>query len=85
MRRRPRWPKPCWTEDRGFNPLYLHSPVGLGKTHLQHAIAWEVKRRTPKAQVLYLTAERFRYQFVEAVKPGRDGLQGEVPRRSTSC
>jgi chromosomal replication initiator protein len=55
-------------EERGFNPLYLHANVGLGKTHLQHAIAWEVKRRTPKAQVLYLTAERFRYQFVEAVK-----------------
>ena len=55
-------------EERGFNPLYLHSSVGLGKTHLQHAIAWEVKRRTPKAQVLYLTAERFRYQFVEAIK-----------------
>jgi chromosomal replication initiator protein len=55
-------------EDRGFNPLYLHASVGLGKTHLQHAIAWEVKRRTPKATVLYLTAERFRYQFVEAVK-----------------
>ena len=55
-------------EDRAFNPLYLHSSVGLGKTHLQHAIAWEVKRRTPKATVLYLTAEGFRYQFVEAVK-----------------
>lgn len=55
-------------EQRQFNPLYLHSPVGLGKTHLLHAIAWEVKRRTPKAQVLYLTAERFRYQFVEAVR-----------------
>jgi chromosomal replication initiator protein len=55
-------------EDRGFNPLYLHANVGLGKTHLQHAIAWEVKRRTPNAQVLYLTAERFRYQFVEAIK-----------------
>jgi chromosomal replication initiator protein len=60
-------------EDRGFNPLYLHSAVGLGKTHLQHAIAWEVKRRTPHAQVLYLTAERFRYQFVEAIK-SHDGL-----------
>jgi chromosomal replication initiator protein len=55
-------------EQRPFNPLYIHSPVGLGKTHLLHAIAWEVRRRTPKAQVLYLTAERFRYQFVEAVR-----------------
>ena len=54
-----------------FNPLYIHSSVGLGKTHLLHAIAWEVKRRAPHAQVLYLTAERFRYQFVEAVR-GQD-------------
>jgi chromosomal replication initiator protein len=52
----------------GFNPLYIHSPVGLGKTHLLHAIAWEVKRRAPSAQILYLTAERFRYQFVEALR-----------------
>ena len=73
-------------EERGFNPLYLHSSVGLGKTHLLHAIAWEVKRRAPKAQVLYLTAERFRYQFVEAIKSqDAHGLQGQVPRRSTSC
>ncbi len=51
-----------------FNPLYIHSSVGLGKTHLLHAIAWEVKNRNPDAQVLYLTAERFRYQFVEALR-----------------
>jgi chromosomal replication initiator protein len=55
-------------EQRQFNPLFLHSAVGLGKTHLLHAIAWETRRRHPKAQVLYLTAERFRYQFVEAVR-----------------
>lgn len=55
-------------EKSGFNPLYIHSSVGLGKTHLLHAIAWEVKRRTPQAKVLYLTAERFRYQFVEAMR-----------------
>ena len=52
----------------GFNPLFIHSSVGLGKTHLLHAIAWEVKRNAPQAQVLYLTAERFRYQFVEALR-----------------
>jgi len=52
----------------GFNPLYIHSSVGLGKTHLLQAIAWEVKRRAADAQVLYLTAERFRYQFVEAIR-----------------
>ncbi|MGE0627101.1 MAG: chromosomal replication initiator protein DnaA [Hyphomicrobiaceae bacterium] len=51
-----------------INPLFIHAAVGLGKTHLLHAIAWEVQRRAPSAQVLYLTAERFRYQFVEALK-----------------
>ncbi|HEY8128709.1 MAG TPA: DnaA/Hda family protein, partial [Hyphomicrobium sp.] len=56
------------TDASGYNPLYIHSPVGLGKSHLLHAIAWEVKKRAPNAQVLYLTAERFRYQFVEALR-----------------
>ncbi len=51
-----------------INPLFIHAQVGLGKTHLLHAIAWEVQRRAPAAQVLYLTAERFRYQFVEALR-----------------
>lgn len=52
----------------GINPLFFHSSVGLGKTHLLQAIAWEVRRRVPSANVLYLTAERFRYEFVEAVR-----------------
>jgi chromosomal replication initiator protein len=56
------------SDSRGFNPLFIHSAVGLGKTHLLHAVAWSVRRRVPQAQVLYLTAERFRYQFVEALK-----------------
>lgn len=56
------------TDAPAFNPLYLYSSVGLGKTHLLQAIAWEVKRRAENAQVLYLTAERFRYQFVEALR-----------------
>ncbi len=51
-----------------FNPLFIHSAVGLGKTHLLQSIAWEVKRQSPTAQVVYLTAERFRYKFVEALK-----------------
>ncbi|MGQ0455645.1 MAG: chromosomal replication initiator protein DnaA [Hyphomicrobium sp.] len=56
------------SDNPGFNPLYIHSQVGLGKSHLLQAIAWDVKRRAPHAQVLYLTAERFRYQFVEAIR-----------------
>ena len=55
-------------EARGFNPLFIHANVGLGKSHLLHAVAWEVQRRVPQAKVLYLTAERFRFQFVDAIK-----------------
>ena len=51
-----------------FNPLCIHSAVGLGKSHLLHAVAWEVKRLNPSAQVLYFTAERWRYKFIEALK-----------------
>ena len=69
-----------------FNPLYLYSSVGMGKTHLLQAIAWEVKRRAPSAQALYLTAERFRYQFVEALRnSGPAFLQGEVPRHQPAA
>lgn len=56
-----------------FNPLFLHGNVGLGKTHLLHAIAWEVKRQKPEAEVLYLTAERFMSGFVQALR-ARDAL-----------
>jgi len=66
---------------RGFNPLFIHASVGLGKTHLLHAIAWEVKRRTPHAQLLYLTAEKFRYQFVGAIR-GTDPIAFKEKLRS---
>ncbi len=51
-----------------YNPLYLHGNVGLGKTHLLHAIAWGVKNRKPGARLLYLTAERFMYSFADALQ-----------------
>ncbi|MCH9808144.1 MAG: chromosomal replication initiator protein DnaA [Alphaproteobacteria bacterium] len=55
-------------ESPGFNPLFIHAPVGLGKSHLLQAAAWEVTRRRPDANVLYLTADGFRYRFVEALR-----------------
>ncbi|RMD64716.1 MAG: chromosomal replication initiator protein DnaA [Alphaproteobacteria bacterium] len=51
-----------------FNPLFLYGPVGLGKTHLMHAIAWEIRRNNPQRQVIYLSAEKFMYQFVRALR-----------------
>ncbi len=54
--------------DVTFNPLFLYGGVGLGKTHLMHAIAWEIRRRHPDRKVLYLSAEKFMYQFVRALR-----------------
>ena len=51
-----------------FNPLFLYGGVGLGKTHLMHAIAWELQARNPDARVLYLSAEQFMYRFVQALR-----------------
>jgi len=51
-----------------FNPLFLYGGVGLGKTHLMHAIAWEARTRNPDAKVLYLSAEQFMYRFVQALR-----------------
>jgi chromosomal replication initiator protein len=61
------------TPQQLFNPLFVHGSVGLGKTHLLHAISWDVKQRKPEAQVLYLTAERFMSGFVQALR-ARDAL-----------
>jgi chromosomal replication initiator protein len=52
----------------GFNPLFLYGGVGLGKTHLMHAIAWELQARDPGIRVLYLSAEQFMYRFVQALR-----------------
>jgi chromosomal replication initiator protein len=51
-----------------FNPLFLYGSVGLGKTHLMHAIAWRIRQRDPARKVLYLSAEKFMYQFIRAVR-----------------
>jgi len=51
-----------------FNPLFLYGGVGLGKTHLMHAIAWHVRLHAPGRKVIYLSAEKFMYQFVRAVR-----------------
>ena len=61
-----------------FNPLYVHAGVGLGKTHLLQAIAWA---GNAERKVLYLTAEKFMYGFVSALKSQtalafKDSLRG---------
>ena len=51
-----------------FNPLFLYGGVGLGKTHLMYAIAWHIRERDPARQVLYLSAEKFMYRFIRALR-----------------
>ena len=51
-----------------FNPLFLYGGVGLGKTHLMHAIAWELQSNRPDINVMYLSAEQFMYRFVQALR-----------------
>ncbi len=51
-----------------FNPLFLYGGVGLGKTHLMHAIAWHLRQKATGRRVIYLSAERFMHQFVRALR-----------------
>ncbi|KJV68681.1 chromosomal replication initiator protein DnaA [Candidatus Neoehrlichia procyonis] len=52
----------------GSNPLFLYGGVGLGKTHLMHAIAWYVLGLSSKRKIAYLSAEKFMYQYVTALR-----------------
>jgi len=52
----------------GFNPLFMYGGVGLGKTHLMHAIAWALRERDPNLTVAYMSAETFMYRFIEALR-----------------
>ncbi|KAB2886577.1 MAG: chromosomal replication initiator protein DnaA [Albidovulum sp.] len=51
-----------------FNPLFLYGGVGLGKTHLMHAITQELRARFPEKKVIYLSAEQFMYRFIQALR-----------------
>ena len=51
-----------------YNPLFLYGGVGLGKTHLMHAIAWHIREHQPDRKVVYLSAEKFMYHFIRALR-----------------
>lgn len=56
------------SESMPFNPLYVYGGVGLGKTHLMHAAAWALREKNSEARIMYLSAEKFMYQFVRALR-----------------
>jgi len=56
------------SESPVFNPFFIHGGVGLGKTHLMHAIAWEIKKRFSRRRVVYLSAEVFMHRFIKALR-----------------
>lgn len=54
-----------------YNPLYIHGPVGLGKTHLIHAVGHEMIKNNPHIKILYVSTEKFTNEFIGSVKEGR--------------
>ena len=64
-----------------FTPLYLHSATGMGKTHLMHAIGSAFLAAQPEATVIYMSAERFMFEFVQAMR-ARDTFAFKARLRS---
>ncbi len=59
-----------------YNPLFLYGGVGLGKTHLMHAIGNAVAQRFPRKRVVYATSEKFTNDFITSIQQGRiDGFR----------
>jgi len=54
-----------------YNPLFLYGGVGLGKTHLMHAIGNQVVTRFPRKRVVYATSEKFTNEFITSIQQGR--------------
>lgn len=53
---------------RSYNPLFLYGPVGVGKTHLMHAVANDVYQKDPTKKILYVTSEEFTNEVIEAIR-----------------
>lgn len=53
---------------KNYNPLFIHGPTGLGKTHLMQSIAHETKRRHPGFKILYISSEKFTNQLISAIQ-----------------
>ena len=58
-----------------YNPLFIHGPSGLGKTHLMTAISNEIKRRNPNTNIIYVTGETFANELINAIQQKKDTSQ----------
>jgi chromosomal replication initiator protein len=64
-----------------YNPLFLYGGVGLGKTHLMHAIGNQVMARFPRKRVVYATSEKFTNEFITSIQQGKiDDFRGRYRR-----
>jgi len=53
---------------KAYNPLFLYGGVGMGKTHLMHAIGHEIKRRDPQTAILYISTEKFTNEMINCLR-----------------
>ena len=72
------------TKDPGsaYNPLFIHGPSGLGKTHLMTAISNEIKRLRPDTNIIYVTGESFANELINAIQQKKDTSQFHQKYRS---
>ncbi len=67
---------------KSYNPFFIYGPVGVGKTHLMHAIANDVYKREPNKKIIYITSEEFTNEVVEAI---RNNETAKMKRRFRSA
>ena len=69
-------------QEKKFNPLFICGPSGLGKTHLLNAIGQEIQKNSPKARILYLSAERFLNECIQSIQNRKMSVFQEKYRKN---